>query len=161
MTSKFFVLAILAVALVGFASGAAAQQMSNPYGMPISLEVAKKAAAAAAAEAKKNNWHMAIAITDPAGQLVYFEKLDGTQTASVKIAIAKSRSAAIYKRPTKVFQDAVAKGNAAILALKGSMPSEGGVPIVIDGKIVGAIGASGGTSQQDGVAAMAGANAVK
>jgi glc operon protein GlcG len=151
----------MAVVLLGFTAGAAAQQMPNPYGAPISLEVAQKAAAAAAAEARKNNWHMAIAITDPAGQLVYFEKLDGTQTASVRIAIAKSRSAAIYKRPTKAFQDAVAKGNAAILALEGAMPSEGGVPIVINGKIVGAIGASGGTSKQDGVAAMAGADAVK
>jgi glc operon protein GlcG len=92
---------------------------------------------------------------------VYFEKMDGTQTASVKVAFAKSRSAAIFKRPTKAFQDAMTGGNNTILGLKGAMPSEGGIPIVIDGKIVGAIGASGGTSQQDGAAAQAGINALK
>jgi glc operon protein GlcG len=161
MLSRFLALAIMAAILMGFASGAAAQQMPNPYGTAISLEVAKKAAAAAAAEALKNKWRMAIAITDPAGHLVYFEKIDGTQTASIWIAIAKSRSAAIYKRPTKTFQDAVAGGNPSSLAMKGAVPSEGGLPILMDGKIVGGIGASGGTSQQDGIAAKAGADAVK
>ncbi len=161
MLSRSLALAIMTAILMGFASGAAAQQMPNPYGAAISLEVAKKAAAVAAAEALKNKWRMAIAITDPAGHLVYFEKIDGTQTASIGIAIAKSRSAAIYKRPTKTFQDAVAGGNPSSLAMKGAVPSEGGLPILIDGKIAGGIGASGGTSQQDGVAAKAGADAVK
>ncbi len=161
MLSRFLALVTMAAILIGFASGAAAQQMPNPYGPAISLEVAKKAAAAAAAEALKNKWRMAIAITDPAGQLVYFEKIDGTQTASIWIAIAKSRSAAIYKRPTKAFQDAVAGGNPSSLGMKGAIPSEGGLPILMDGKIVGGIGASGGTSQQDGIAAKAGADAVK
>ena len=161
MLSRLLALATMAAILAGFASGAAAQQMPNPYGAAISLEVAKKAAAAAAAEARKNNWRMAIAISDPSGHLVYFEKIDGTQTASIWIAIAKSRSAAIYKRPTKAFQDAVAGGNPSSLGMKGAVPSEGGLPILIDGKIVGGIGASGGTSQQDGIAAKAGAEAVK
>jgi glc operon protein GlcG len=161
MFIKSLALAVMTVILMVFAFGAQAQQMPNPYGAPISLEVAKKAAAGAVAEANKNNWKMAVAITDPAGQLVYFEKIDGTQTASVGIAIAKSRSAAIYKRPTKAFQDAVASGNTGMLALKGAMPSEGGIPIVIDGKIVGAIGASGGSSQQDGAVSQAGINALK
>ena len=161
MLVKSAVLATMAAIVMGFASGVAAQQTPNPYGPPISLENAKKAAAAAAAEARKNNWAQAIAVTDIAGNLVYFEKIDGTQTASVDIAIAKSRSAAIFKRPTKVFQDLVAGGNTGVLALKGAIPSEGGIPIVIDGKIVGAIGASGGTSQQDGVAAKAGVDALK
>jgi glc operon protein GlcG len=161
MFIKSLVLAVITVILMVFAFGAQAQQMPNLYGAPISLDVAKKAAAGAVAEANKNNWKMAVAITDPAGHLVYFEKLDGTQTASVKIAIIKSRSAAIYKRPTKTFQDAVTGGNNAILGLTGAMPSEGGIPIVIDGKIVGAIGCSGGTSQQDGVASQAGVNALK
>ncbi len=161
MLVRSLVVAIMTAILIVFAFGAQAQQMPNPYGAPISLALAKKAAAGAAAEARKNNWNMAIAVTDPAGQLVYFEKLDGTQTASVRIAIAKSRSAAIYKRPTKAFQDAVSGGNTGMLALKGAMPSEGGIPIVIDGKIVGAIGASGGTSAQDGAVSQAGINALK
>jgi glc operon protein GlcG len=161
MLVKSVVLAAMAAMVMGLFFEAGAQQMPNPYGPPISLETAKKAAAAAVAEARKNNWTMAVAVTDIAGNLVYFEKMDGTQTASVRIAIAKSNSAAIFKRPTKTWQDAVAGGNATALGMKGAIPSEGGLPIVIDGKIVGAIGASGGTSQQDGVAAQAGVNALK
>ena len=160
MLVKSLALATIATILLVFAFGAQAQQMPNPYGGPISLEIAKKAAAGAAAEATKNKWNMAVAITDTAGNLVYFEKMDGTQTASVRIAIAKSRSAAIFKRPTKTFQDAVTGGNNTILGMKGMIPSEGGIPIVIDGKIVGAIGASGGTSQQDATASQAGINAL-
>ena len=151
----------MAVILAVFASGAVAQQAPLPYGPPISLENAKKAAAAAAAEARKNNWNVAIAVTDIAGNLVYFEKIDGTQTGSVKIAIAKSRSAAQFKRPTKAFQDALAAGNTYILGLEGAVPSEGGIPIVMDGKIVGAIGASGGTGQQDGMVSKAGVDAIQ
>jgi glc operon protein GlcG len=161
MLVRSVVLATMAAIVMGFALGAGAQQMPNPYGPPISLETAKKAAAAAVAEARKNNWTMAVAVTDPAGHLVYFEKIDNTQTASIRIAIEKSRSAAIYKRPTKTFQDTVAGGNATALGMKGAIPSEGGLPILIDDKIVGAIGASGGTSQQDGVAAKAGVDALK
>jgi uncharacterized protein GlcG (DUF336 family) len=106
---------------------------------------------------------MAVAIVDPNGDLVYFEKMDDTQNGSVDVAIAKARSAARFKRPTKVFQDALAAGGEGlrILALDGAVPVEGGVPIVIGGKIVGAIGASGGTSQQDGVVAAAGIAALK
>jgi uncharacterized protein GlcG (DUF336 family) len=106
---------------------------------------------------------MAAAVVDPAGDLVYFEKLDGTQAASVAIAVDKARSSARFKRPTKALQDALAAGGEGlrILALQGAVPVDGGVPIVMDGKIVGAIGLSGGTSQQDGVAANAGVVAVK
>lgn len=161
MFIKSLILAMVAAILMVFAFGAQAQQMPNPYGGPITLEIAKKAAAGAVAEARKNNWNMAVTITDTAGNLVYFEKMDGTQTASIKIAIAKSRSAAIFKRPTKTFQDAVTGGNNAMLGLPGAIPSEGGIPIVIDGKIVGAIGASGGTGQQDAMASQAGINALK
>jgi uncharacterized protein GlcG (DUF336 family) len=130
--------------------------------MPISLESAKKAAAAAIAEARKNGWLMAVAITDPSGELVYFAKMDGTQTGSVNVSIGKSRSAALFKRPTKVFQDMLASGGAGVrvLALERAVPIEGGVPLVIDGEIVGAIGASGGSSDQDGVVAGAGAAAL-
>jgi len=137
-------------------------QMPNLYGLPIILENAKKAAAAAVAEARKNNWTMAVAITDIAGDLVYFEKMDGTQTGSVKVAIGKARSAALWKRPTKVWQD-VASGLAGVrvISLEGVVPSEGGLPLLMDDKIVGAIGLSGGTAAQDGVAAKAGADTLK
>ena len=142
---------------------ASAQALTNPYGPSINLETAKRAAAAAVAEVRKNNWNMAVAITDTAGELVYFEKIDGTQAASINIAVEKARSAARFKRPTKVFQDGVAAGGEGLrlLALEGAVPIEGGVPLVVGGKIVGAIGASGGTSQQDGVVATAGVAALK
>ena len=142
---------------------ARAQQMPNPYGPPISLENAKKAAAAAAAEAQKNKWTLAIAVVDPDGILVYYEKMDNTQIGSAKVAIEKARSSAIFKRPTKAFEDAVAAGGDGIrtLGLEGAVPLEGGIPIVIDGKIVGAIGASGGKSSQDAQCAQAGADAIK
>jgi glc operon protein GlcG len=136
--------------------------MTEPYGRPISLDSAQKAAAAAIAEALKNGWLMAVAITDPAGELVYFAKMDGTQTGSVNVSIGKSRSAALFKRPTKVFQDMLASGGAGVrvLALEKAVPIEGGVPLVINGEIVGGIGASGGSSDQDGVVAGAGAAAL-
>jgi uncharacterized protein GlcG (DUF336 family) len=140
---------------------AASQTMS--YGPNITIEMAKKIAAPAIAEARKNNWNMAIAIVDTAGDLVYFEKMDDTQVGSVQVAQSKARSAARFKRPTKVFQDALAAGGAGvrILALDGAVPVEGGIPLVSGGKIVGAIGASGGTSEQDGVVAQAAVNALK
>ena len=136
--------------------------MPNPYGMPVAGENAKKIAAAALAEARKNNWTMAAAIVDPAGDLVYFEKLDGTQAASVNIAVDKARSAARFKRPTKALQDVLAAGGEGLrlLTLQGAVPVEGGLPLLIDGKIVGAIGVSGGTSAQDGQCAKAGVDAV-
>jgi len=160
--SKTMLQGLLAMLFALCASGALAQ-MPNPYGAPISLEIAKKAAAAAAAEARKNNWNMAIAITDGGGALVYLEKMDATQTASVKVAIGKARSAALYKRPTKVWQDIVAGGGAGlrILGLEGAVPIDGGLPIVIDGKIVGAIGVSGAAGNQDAQCSQAGIDALK
>ena len=138
-------------------------QMPNPYGMPIGVEDAKKAAAPALAEAVKNHWTIAVAVVDPSGNLVYYEKMDNTQLASANVAIEKARSAARYKRPTKAFQDAVAGGGEGmrILALDGAVPLEGGFPLVMDGKIVGAIGASGATSAQDAQCSKAGADAMK
>jgi uncharacterized protein GlcG (DUF336 family) len=91
--------------------------LPNPYGAPVSLDDAKKAAAPALAEARKNNWLMAVAIVDPAGHLVYFEKMDGTQTGSVTVAIAKARSAALFKRSTKTFQDTLAGGGEGLRVL--------------------------------------------
>ncbi len=160
--SQTFLKAILSMLFALCASSALAQ-MPNPYGAPINLENAKKAAAAAAAEARKNNWNMAIAVTDIAGDLVYFEKNDATQTGSVKVAMSKARSAALFKRPTKVFQDAVAGGAAGlrILGLEGAVPVDGGLPIVIDGKVVGAIGVSGAAGDQDAQCAKMGVDALK
>ena len=127
------------------------------YGPSIGLEMAKQLAAPAIAEARKNQWTMAVAIVDVSGGLVYFEKMDETQNGSVEVSISKARSAALFKRATKVFQDGVAAGGAGlrILTLKGAVPIEGGVPIVVGGKVIGAIGVSGGTSDQDGVVAAA------
>ena len=138
-------------------------QMPNPYGPPITLENAKKAAAPALAEAAKNNWSMAVAIVDPSGNLVYYEKLDNTQVGSAIVAIDKARSAARFKRPTKAFQDTLAAGGEGlrVLRIEGAVPLEGGIPLVMDGKIVGAIGVSGGASAQDGQCAKAGADSVK
>jgi uncharacterized protein GlcG (DUF336 family) len=150
-------------AFAAFASPLEAQMLANPYGLAITLDNAKKAAAPALAEARKNNWTMAVAIVDSGGDLVYFEKMDGTQTGSVKVAIAKARSAALFKRPTKAFQDTLATGGDGlrILGLENAVPVEGGIPLVMDGKIVGAIGMSGGTSPQDGQCAQAGASALR
>jgi glc operon protein GlcG len=151
----------LALSLALLCSTAKAQ-MPNPYGTPVSLENAKKAAAASIAEAHRNNWAMAVAVVDPAGVLVYYEKIDGTQLASAVVAIDKARSSAIYKRPTKAFQDALAAGGDGlrILGLQGAVPVEGGNPLILDGKFVGAIGASGGTSAQDNQVSKAGADAL-
>jgi len=141
----------------------AVAQMPNPYGSPISLENAKKAAAPALAEATKNNWNVAVAIVDPAGNLIYYEKMDNTQLGSANVAIDKARSAALFKRPTKAFQDALAAGGDSVrlLRIQGVVPVEGGIPLVADGKIVGAIGVSGVTSAQDNQCAKAGADTVK
>ena len=115
------------------------------YGTPITNEQAKAVAAAALAEAKKNNWRMAFAIVGPAGELVYFEKMDGTQLASVEIAQGKARTAVLFRRPSKVFADQYAAGNRAFTTFaEKPVASEGGVPIIVNGKIIGAIGASGG-----------------
>jgi glc operon protein GlcG len=150
-----------AIALAMSAPLALAQVV--PYGAPIDIESAKKVAAAAVAEAKKNNFNMAVAVTDAAGDLVYFEKMDATQTGSVNVAIGKARSAALFKRPSKVFQDVVAGGGGGlrILGLEGAVPIDGGLPLVMDGKVVGAIGLSGAAGDQDGQCAKAGADAVK
>jgi glc operon protein GlcG len=147
---------------VGLLASAFAQ-MPNPYGAPISLEDAKKAAAPALAEAAKNHWAMAVAIVDPSGNLVYYEKMDATQLGSANVAIDKARSAALFKRPTKTYQDALAAGGDGlrILRVQGAIPIEGGVPLLVEGKIAGAIGVSGGTAAQDGQCANAGASALK
>lgn len=156
---KRFLVPLFALAI----AGSALAQMPNPYGPPISLETAKKVAAPALAEAAKNNWTMAVAIVDTSGNLVYYEKMDNTQVGSAHVSVEKARTAAMFKRPTKAFQDAVAAGGEGlrVLALPGATPLEGGIPLLIEGKIVGAIGVSGGASAQDGQCAKAGADALK
>jgi len=156
---KFFVLLLLSFSAIG----SVLAQMPNPYGPPVSLENAKKAAAPALAEAAKNNWTVAVAIVDPGGNLVYYEKMDNTQLGSANVAVDKARSAALFKRPTKAFQDALAAGgdSVRVLSLKGAVPIEGGIPLIIDGKIVGAIGVSGATSAQDAQCAKAGVDTLK
>jgi len=155
-----FVKALFALATV-FCAMTVIAQAPSPYGLPISLENAKKASAAAIAEARKNSWNMAVAVVDPSGTLVYYEKMDNTQNGSAKVAIDKARSAALFKRPTKVFADRIATGNAGILAVEGAIPVEGGIPLVIDGHIVGAIGVSGDTSEHDGQCAQMGVDSLK
>ncbi len=133
-----------------------------PYGASITIEQAKKVAAAALAPARANGWTVVIAIVDPGGHLVYLEKLDQTQVGSVVIAEQKARSAAIFKRPTKMFQERLARGGDGLLVLRlaGAIPVEGGVPIIVDGKLVGALGVSGGSSSEDEACAVAGAAAL-
>lgn len=156
-------LAALAVASLtlttpAFAQTPAAAPTNPPYGISISPDAAKKLAAAAVAEARKHNWAMAIAVVDTGGYLVYFERMPDTQLGSVDVALQKAKSAALFRRPTKVFQDTVAAGGVGLrmLGLPGAVPVEGGLPIIVDGKVIGAIGASGGTSEQDGQTATAG-----
>jgi uncharacterized protein GlcG (DUF336 family) len=160
MVAKSLALTIMVLALF---AGRAAAQMPNPYGAPIPLDTAKKAVAAAIAEARKNNWNLAVAVTDTGGQLVYFERMDNTQHGSINVAIGKARSAALYKRPSKVWQDAVASGGGGlrVLGLEGAVPLDGGLPLIVDGKIVGGIGASGATGEQDAQCAKMGVDAVK
>jgi len=163
MSPKTVLQSLLVLLCAICVAGSALAQMPNPYGPPISLEMARKVAAPALAEAAKNNWAVAVAIVDPSGNLVYYEKMDNTQLASAHVAVEKARTAATYKRPTQAFQDALAKGaeNWRILSLPGVVAAEGGIPLVMDGKIVGAIGVSGMTSAQDGQCAKAGAEALK
>src|ERR1700704_391129 len=132
------------------------------YGLPITTEQARKAASLALAEARANNWTMAAAVVDPGGILVYFERMDDTQNASSKIAIDKARSAALFKRPTKTFQDSIERGGIGlrVMKLRGAMPVEGGVPLVVNGQIVGGLGISGGTAEQDGQCAKAAVDAM-
>jgi uncharacterized protein GlcG (DUF336 family) len=148
-----------------FASSVAQAPAPPPaYGLGISLDAAKKAMAAAEAEAKKNNWPVAIAIVDSSAKLVAFSKIDNTQHGSVDIAIGKAVTAVNLRRPTKALQDAVGQGgaNLRLLAVPGVMPLEGGVLIMgADGKVIGGIGVSGVTSQQDAQVAQAGADAAK
>jgi glc operon protein GlcG len=149
---------LLAFAIAALGFGAAHAQMLDKK--VLTLEAAMKIAAAADAEAAKNNWNVSIAIVDDGGHLVLLHKRDNTQYGSIDISIQKAQTAAGFKRATKVFEDAIAGGRTAILGIEQVLPLEGGVPLVFNGQIVGAIGVSGVTSQQDGVVAKAGADSL-
>jgi glc operon protein GlcG len=157
----FAALALTVAALGQTPSSAPAAPI--PYGTSITADAARKIAAAAIAEAGKNKWAMAVAIVDTAGYLVYFERMPDTQLGSVDISIEKAKSAALFRRPTKSFQDTVAAGGEGlrILRLTGAVPVEGGIPLIVNGKLIGAVGASGGSSDQDGRTAQAGVAALK
>jgi len=149
------------LALFLIASAAMAQQMPNPYGPNINLATAKKVAAAAAEEAAKLKINVVIVVVDTGAHIVYIERFDVVQWGSVDVALHKAKCSVQWKRPTKAFDDLIAKGPVNYLTLDGIIAIEGGVPIIQDGKIIGAIGISGGTPAQDGEMARAGAAMVK
>ena len=157
------VMKALVVLVLALSPAIARAQAPAPYGPSISLEEAKKAAAPALAEARKNSWNVAVSIVDTSGNLVYYEKMDNTQLGSANFSIQKARSAALFKRPTKAFQDALAAGGEGlrVLRIEGAVPVEGGIPLVMEGKIVGAIGVSGAKSSQDAQCAQVGADTLK
>jgi glc operon protein GlcG len=163
MLRKTVVRSVVAAMILFSGLAMAWAQMPNPLGGPVTLENARKAAAPALAEAEKNHWNVAVAVVDTGGNLVYYEKMDNTQLGSANVAIEKARTAALFKRPTKAFQDTVAGGGDGlrVLSLKGVIAVEGGIPLVMDGKIVGAIGVSGATSAQDAQCAKTGADVLK
>jgi uncharacterized protein GlcG (DUF336 family) len=160
MKTRPLLTVLLGVVFSVLAPLGARAQLPNAYGPSISVEAARKVAATAAAEGKKNGWNVAVAIVDTSGELVFFERMDNTQAASVLVSQDKARCAARFKRPTKAFEDALAGGRQAVLGLPGAVPLEGGIPLIVDGKIIGAVGVSGGTSPQDGVCAQAGADSL-
>jgi glc operon protein GlcG len=163
MLRKTVVRSVVAAMILFSGLAMAWAQMTNPLGGPVTLENARKAAAPALAEAEKNHWNVAVAVVDTGGNLVYYEKMDNTQLGSANVAIEKARTAALFKRPTKAFQDTLANGGDGlrVLSLKGVVAVEGGIPLVMDGKIVGAIGVSGATSAQDAQCAKTGADVLK
>lgn len=159
MRSQRLPMSLVAVTvLVLTAASVGAQQGPPPYGPPITLEQAKKVMAGAEAEATKNKWSMVITILDSGGNLVMTHRMDNAQFGSVDVARDKARSAVAFRRPTKVFQDLLAQGgaNTRLLNLTGASMLQGGIPIVVDGKLIGSIGVSGGTGEQDVQVAQAG-----
>ncbi|RHX91889.1 GlcG/HbpS family heme-binding protein [Leptospira stimsonii] len=164
MYQKFLFFIAVCILLTNSGSVMSQNQPNFPdYGNPIRLEVAKKIVLKAEAEAKKNGWKMVISIVDSGGNLVYLEKIDGTQFGSIDISQGKAKCAVNFRRPTKAMEDSVVAGGMGLrlIGIPGVYPLEGGELILQDGKIIGAIGVSGGTSAQDGQVARAGLEAVK
>jgi glc operon protein GlcG len=175
LTSALFGAALLGAALLGSVPiGAQQAPPANPldavpdkmpfdipYGAPISLERATAAIAAAIAEAKKHDWKLNVAVVDSGGNLVAFERMNGAQLASIQVSEHKARAAATFRRETKAFESALQQNNFNVMTLDGVIASRGGIPLVEDGKLIGAIGCSGGASSQDEVACKVGAATVK
>ena len=180
MSSRLALTAVLLIVVAAGAASSGAQQapaapapypLDNvpdkmpfdvPYGAPISLERATAAITATAAEARKHDWKLCIAVVDSGGNLVAFERMDGAQIASVQISEHKARASATFRRETKVFETGIQQsGYNYILTLDGVIASRGGIPLIEGGKLVGAIGCSGGTGSQDEVACKAGATTIK
>jgi uncharacterized protein GlcG (DUF336 family) len=148
---------VLGATLASLAAVASAQDRRPGYGPTVTLAAAKKIAAATIAECQKNGWNVAVSVVAPHGALVYFERMEDTQWASNDISMGKARAAATYRRPTRAFMDAINKGSPATATLGGVYASPGGVPLFVDGKIIGAVGVSGVTGDQDEQCAKAGA----
>jgi glc operon protein GlcG len=144
------------------AAPAAPSAATLPYGPPITLDQAKRAMAAAELEAAKNSWQVAITILDSGGNIIMFHRVDNAQLSATTVSEGKARTALEFKRPSKALDDAIAGGGAGmrLLALKNITPIEGGLPVIVDGKIIGAIGVSGALSSQDAQVAKAGADAL-
>lgn len=153
----FTIGAILTTCGVSVVTAAAADL---PTKKALSLEIAKQVAAAAEKHARDNKWNVCIAIVDEGGHLIYFQRMDGTQYASVVVSQKKAQTAMGFKRPSKTFEDGVVAGRNVLVALPGAVPLEGGVPLTVDGEMIGAIGISGVTAQQDGMIAQAGADSL-
>lgn len=130
------------------------EQLANRQNL--TLSIAKQVAAAAESEARENGWNVVVTIVDDGANLLYLQRMDGTQLGSIDVAIAKAISAIKYKRPTKAFEDSLVGGRQAVVTLPGAMPVNGGLPLVCNGEIVGAIGVSGVQPDQDGIIAQAG-----
>ena len=162
---KATLLSLVVGAVLVFAAASASAQAPPPppYGPAITLEQAKKAMAGAEAEARKNNWNVVIVVLDSGGNIVMINRMDGAQFGSIEVAREKAYSAVAFRRPTKVFEEAVGQGgvNLRILRLPGASPLEGGLPIVVDGKLIGGIGVSGVLATQDAQIGRAGIEAMK
>jgi glc operon protein GlcG len=174
MRSNLPLSAALLGGLLCVATSAGAQQAPNPldaipekmpfdisYGAPIALDRAEAAIAAAVAEAKRHDWKLNVAVVDAGGNLVAFQRMDGAQLASIQISQHKAHAAAIFRRETKVFEGGIQSGLNYLITLDGIIASRGGIPLVDGGKIIGAIGCSGGTGSQDEVACKVGAATIK
>lgn len=156
MNKTVFPLALIAMTLSVAITSFAADQPRPDYGPDITIEAAKKIAAGAVAECRANKWNVAVAIVNTHGSLVYYERMDNTQSASARVSVDKASAAAMYRRTTREFADNVAKSGPAVLSLPGVIASPGGVPIMSAGKVIGGIGVSGATGDQDEQCAKAG-----
>ena len=149
---------LLPLAIIALAAPLCAEEL--PSKKTLTLKVAQQVAAAAEKHAQENQWKVCIAIVDDGGHLIYFQRMDGVQSGSVEVSQRKAETAMRFKRPTKVFEEGIAGGRTALVTLPGAVPLEGGIPLSLDGEMIGAIGVSGVTSQQDGMIAQAGADAL-